>query len=310
VRQVLLANPRGFCAGVDRAIDIVKQALKRHGAPIYIRHEVVHNRYVVEDLKSKGAIFVESLREVPEGSIVIFSAHGVAKTAWKKADDRNLTVYDATCPLVTKVHKEVIRKQNQNTQVVLIGHSGHPEVKGTLGQSIKGKEVLLVEDEKDIAKIDLKDGQKISYTTQTTLSVDDTQQIVTELKKHFPDIDSPKKDDICYATQNRQDAVKQIINQAEVLIVLGSKNSSNSNRLKEIAEKNHVDAYLIDHYSELKDEWLENKETIGVTAGASAPEILVQEVIEYLKSLGISKVTEVTGAKEDVYFPPPKELRN
>ena len=310
MRQVLLANPRGFCAGVDRAIDIVKQALKKHGAPIYIRHEVVHNRYVVEDLKCKGAIFVESLREVPEDSIVIFSAHGVAKTAWKKADDRNLTVYDATCPLVTKVHKEVIRKQNQNTQVVLIGHTGHPEVEGTLGQSIDGKEVLLVEDEKDIAKIDLKDGQKISYTTQTTLSVDDTQQIVNELKKHFPDIDSPKKDDICYATQNRQDAVKQIINQAEVLIVLGSKNSSNSNRLKEIAEKNHVDAYLIDHYSELKDEWLENKETIGVTAGASAPEILVQEVIEYLKSLGISKVTEVTGAKEDVYFPPPKELRN
>ena len=310
MRQVLLANPRGFCAGVDRAIDIVKQALKRHGAPIYIRHEVVHNRYVVEDLKSKGAIFVESLREVPEGSIVIFSAHGVSKTAWKKADDRNLTVYDATCPLVTKVHKEVIRKQNQNTQVVLIGHTGHPEVEGTLGQSIDGKEVLLVEDEKDIAKIDLKDGQKISYTTQTTLSVDDTQQIVNELKKHFPDIDSPKKDDICYATQNRQDAVKKIINQAEVLIVIGSKNSSNSNRLKEIAEKNHVDAYLIDHYSELKDEWLENKETIGITAGASAPEILVQEVIEYLKSLGISKVTEVTGAKEDVYFPPPKELRN
>jgi 4-hydroxy-3-methylbut-2-enyl diphosphate reductase len=310
VRQVLLANPRGFCAGVDRAIDIVEQALKKHGVPIYIRHEVVHNRYVVEDLKSKGAIFVERLREVPEGSIVIFSAHGVAKTVWEKADDLNLTVYDATCPLVTKVHKEVIRKQNQNTQVVLIGHTGHPEVEGTLGQSIDGKEVLLVEDEKDIAKIDLKDGQKISYTTQTTLSVDDTQQIVTELKKHFPDIDSPKKDDICYATQNRQDAVKQIINQAEVLIVLGSKNSSNSNRLKEIAEKNHVDAYLIDHYSELKDEWLENKETIGVTAGASAPEILVQEVIEYLKSLGISKVTEVTGAKEDVYFPPPKELRN
>jgi 4-hydroxy-3-methylbut-2-enyl diphosphate reductase len=310
VRQVLLANPRGFCAGVDRAIDIVEQALKKHGAPIYIRHEVVHNRYVVEDLKSKGAIFVERLREVPEGSIVIFSAHGVAKTVWKKADDLNLTVYDATCPLVTKVHKEVIRKQNQNTQVVLIGHTGHPEVEGTLGQSIDGKEVLLVEDEKDIAKIDLKDGQKISYTTQTTLSVDDTQQIVNELTKHFPDIDSPKKDDICYATQNRQDAVKQIINQAEVLIVLGSKNSSNSNRLKEIAEKNHVDAYLIDHYSELKDEWLENKETIGVTAGASAPEILVQEVIEYLKSLGISKVTEVTGAKEDVYFPPPKELRN
>ncbi len=310
MRQVLLANPRGFCAGVDRAIDIVEQALKKHGAPIYIRHEVVHNRYVVEDLKSKGAIFVERLREVPEGSIVIFSAHGVAKTVWKKADDLNLTVYDATCPLVTKVHKEVIRKQNQNTQVVLIGHTGHPEVEGTLGQSIDGKEVLLVEDEKDIAKIDLKDGQKISYTTQTTLSVDDTHQIVTELKKHFPDIDSPKKDDICYATQNRQDAVKQIINQAEVLIVLGSKNSSNSNRLKEIAEKNHVDAYLIDHYSELKDEWLENKEIIGVTAGASAPEILVQEVIEYLKSLGISKVTEVTGAKEDVYFPPPKELRN
>ncbi len=310
MRQVLLANPRGFCAGVDRAIDIVEQALKKHGAPIYIRHEVVHNRYVVEDLKSKGAIFVERLREVPEGSIVIFSAHGVAKTVWKKADDLNLTVYDATCPLVTKVHKEVIRKQNQNTQVVLIGHTGHPEVEGTLGQSIDGKEVLLVEDEKDIAKIDLKDGQKISYTTQTTLSVDDTHQIVTELKKHFPDIDSPKKDDICYATQNRQDAVKQIIDQAEVLIVLGSKNSSNSNRLKEIAEKNHVDAYLIDHYSELKDEWLENKETIGVTAGASAPEILVQEVIEYLKSLGISKVTEVTGAKEDVYFPPPKELRN
>jgi len=310
VRQVLLANPRGFCAGVDRAIDIVEQALKKHGVPIYIRHEVVHNRYVVEDLKCKGAIFVESLREVPEDSIVIFSAHGVAKTAWEKADDRHLTVYDATCPLVTKVHKEVIRKQNQNTQVVLIGHTGHPEVEGTLGQSIDGKEVLLVEDEKDIAKIDLKDGQKISYTTQTTLSVDDTQQIVTELKKHFPDIDSPKKDDICYATQNRQDAVKQIINQAEVLIVLGSKNSSNSNRLKEIAEKNHVDAYLIDHYSELKNEWLENKETIGVTAGASAPEILVQEVIEYLKSLGISKVTEVTGAKEDVYFPPPKELRN
>ena len=308
--KVYLASPRGFCAGVERAIEIVNRSLNKYGKPVYVRHEIVHNKYVVEDLKSKGAIFVERLREVPEGSIVIFSAHGVAKTVWKKADDLNLTVYDATCPLVTKVHKEVIRKQNQNTQVVLIGHTGHPEVEGTLGQSIDGKEVLLVEDEKDIAKIDLKDGQKISYTTQTTLSVDDTQQIVTELKKHFPDIDSPKKDDICYATQNRQDAVKQIINQAEVLIVLGSKNSSNSNRLKEIAEKNHVDAYLIDHYSELKDEWLENKETIGVTAGASAPEILVQEVIECLKSLGISKVTEVTGAKEDVYFPPPKELRN
>ena len=309
MRQVLLANPRGFCAGVDRAIDIVKQALKRHGAPIYIRHEVVHNRYVVEDLKSKGAIFVESLREVPEGSIVIFSAHGVAKTAWKKADDRNLTVYDATCPLVTKVHKEVIRKQNQNTQVVLIGHSGHPEVKGTLGQSIKGKEVLLVEDEKDIAKIDLKDGQKISYTTQTTLSVDDTQQIVTELKKHFPDIDSPKKDDICYATQNRQDAVKQIINQAEVLIVLGSKNSSNSNRLKEIAEKNHVDAYLIDHYSELKDEWLENKETIGVTAGASAPEILLEETLEKIKSLRKVNIEEIISTVENVSFKLPSSLQ-
>jgi len=309
VRQVLLANPRGFCAGVDRAIDIVEQALKKHGAPIYIRHEVVHNRYVVEDLKSKGAIFVESLREVPEGSIVIFSAHGVAKTAWKKADDRNLTVYDATCPLVTKVHKEVIRKQNQNTQVVLIGHSGHPEVKGTLGQSIKGKEVLLVEDEKDIAKIDLKDGQKISYTTQTTLSVDDTQQIVTELKKHFPDIDSPKKDDICYATQNRQDAVKQIINQAEVLIVLGSKNSSNSNRLKEIAEKNHVDAYLIDHYSELKDEWLENKETIGVTAGASAPEILLEETLEKIKSLRKVNIEEIISTVENVSFKLPSSLQ-
>ena len=307
--KILLANPRGFCAGVDRAIEIVERALTKHGKPVYVRNEVVHNKFVVNDLRSKGAIFVKDIDEVPNNQVVIFSAHGVSQLVRKQAKELDSTIYDATCPLVTKVHKEVARKQKQNAQVILIGHKGHPEVEGTLGQSHEGVKVALVEDASDIEKLEISAETNISYTTQTTLSVDDTRHIVNKLKQKFPNIQAPKKDDICYATQNRQDAVKTLIQSSEVLLVLGSSNSSNSNRLREIAEKLNIPAYLIDGADEIKPNWLSDVKTIGVTAGASAPEILVQEVVDYLYDHGATEIEEISGIEENVHFPVPEELR-
>ena len=306
--KVLLANPRGFCAGVDRAIEMVERALELHGAPIYVRHEVVHNKFVVNELKSKGAIFVEEIDEVPRGKVVIFSAHGVSQAVRKQAQDIGAIIYDATCPLVTKVHKEVTRKQKQNHNVILIGHEGHPEVEGTLGQSSGDQTVQLVETVSDVENLEISTDD-ISYTTQTTLSVDDTQKIVQALKEKIPNIQAPKKDDICYATQNRQDAVKALMESCDVLLVLGSNNSSNSNRLKEIAKKMNKPAYLIDGIDDIDVGWIEGVETVGVTAGASAPEILVQEVVDCLLDKGATEVVEVSGVKEDVHFPVPGELR-
>ena len=306
--KVLLANPRGFCAGVDRAIEMVERALELHGAPIYVRHEVVHNKFVVNNLKSKGAIFVEEIDEVPRGKVVIFSAHGVSQAVRKQAQDIGAIIYDATCPLVTKVHKEVTRKQKQNHNVILIGHEGHPEVEGTLGQSSGDQTVQLVETVSDVENLEISTDD-ISYTTQTTLSVDDTQKIVQALKEKIPNIQAPKKDDICYATQNRQDAVKALMESCDVLLVLGSNNSSNSNRLKEIAKKMNKPAYLIDGIDDIDVGWIEGVETVGVTAGASAPEILVQEVVDCLLDKGATEVVEVSGVKEDVHFPVPGELR-
>jgi 4-hydroxy-3-methylbut-2-enyl diphosphate reductase len=299
--KVLLANPRGFCAGVDRAIAIVEEALKKHGAPIYVKNEVVHNKFVVGNLKSQGAIFVDTLDSVPVGSVIIFSAHGVSKAVKSQAQQITNIVYDATCPLVTKVHKEVVRKDKVGDKVLLIGHKGHPEVEGTLGQA---DNVLLIENANDVENLDL--SGNISYTTQTTLSVDDTADITKKLKAKYPSINSPKKADICYATQNRQDAVKQIMADAEILLVLGSNNSSNSNRLKEIAIKMGKKGYLIDNADEIDFNWLKDVQTIGITAGASAPEILVQNV---LRKLNPSEVIEFSGVKEDVSFAVPKELR-
>jgi len=306
--KVILANPRGFCAGVDRAIEMVERALELHGAPIYVRHEVVHNKFVVNELKSKGAIFVEEIDEVPRGKVVIFSAHGVSQAVRKQAQDIGAIIYDATCPLVTKVHKEVTRKQKQNHNVILIGHEGHPEVEGTLGQSSGDQTVQLVETVSDVENLEISTDD-ISYTTQTTLSVDDTQKIVQALKEKFPNIQAPKKDDICYATQNRQDAVKALMESCDVLLVLGSNNSSNSNRLKEIAKKMNKPAYLIDGIDDIDVRWVEGVETVGVTAGASAPEVLVQEVVDCLLDKGATEVVEVSGVKEDVHFPVPGELR-
>jgi 4-hydroxy-3-methylbut-2-en-1-yl diphosphate reductase len=307
--KVLLANPRGFCAGVERAIEIVERAIDKHGSPIYVRHEVVHNRFVVENLKKKGAIFVDEIDQVPQGSVIIFSAHGVSQTVRRDATSISGTVYDATCPLVTKVHKEVARRRKQNHQVILIGHSGHPEVEGTLGQSNDSKKITLIESISDIDKLNFSDDIDISYTTQTTLSVDDTRQIVDTLKTKFPQIQSPKKSDICYATQNRQDAVKVVIKNSEILLVIGSKNSSNSNRLREIAENNDKPAYLIDGSSDIDKEWMIGINSIGVTAGASAPEVLVQEVVDYLVENGADEIIEVSGANESVHFPVPATLR-
>ena len=307
--KVLLANPRGFCAGVERAIEIVERAIEKHGSPIYVRHEVVHNKFVVENLKNKGAIFVDEIDQVPEGSIVIFSAHGVSQAVRKDATSISATVYDATCPLVTKVHKEVARRQKQNHQVILIGHTGHPEVEGTLGQSNDLKKITLVESVGDIKNLNFSENIDISYTTQTTLSVDDTKQIVALLKAKFPQIQSPKKSDICYATQNRQDSVKVIIKNAEMLLVIGSKNSSNSNRLREIAENNDKPAYLIDGAGDIDKDWLCGITSVGVTAGASAPEVLVQEVVSYLLDNGADEIIEVSGANESVHFPIPATLR-
>ena len=307
--KILLANPRGFCAGVDRAIEIVERALSLHGKPVYVRNEVVHNKFVVNDLKAKGAIFVKEISEVPEQQVVIFSAHGVSQKVRTQAQNIEATIYDATCPLVTKVHKEVARKQKQNHQVILIGHKGHPEVEGTLGQSGADQKVALVENTADIDQLIIAKNSDISYTTQTTLSVDDTQHIVDHLKDKFPHIRAPKKDDICYATQNRQDAVKSLMHSADVLLVLGSSNSSNSNRLREIADKMNIPAYLIDGANEIEKDWIKNANIVGVTAGASAPEVLVQEVVNYLYDHGADELQEVSGAQENVHFPVPEALR-
>ena len=307
--KVFLANPRGFCAGVERAIEIVERAIDKHGAPIYVRHEVVHNQFVVNNLKKKGAVFVDEINQVPEGGVVVFSAHGVSQRVRKDAKSITSTIYDATCPLVTKVHKEVTRRQKQNHQVILVGHAGHPEVEGTLGQSNNINNITLVESIVDVETLDFPSDIDISYTTQTTLSVDDTSQIVQSLQSKFPQIQAPKKSDICYATQNRQDSVKTIINNSDMLLVLGSKNSSNSNRLREIAEKNKKPAYLIDGAIDIDPAWLKGLDSIGVTAGASAPEILVQEVVSYLLNHGAHEIVEVSGANESVHFPVPNTLR-
>ncbi|GAB1233741.1 4-hydroxy-3-methylbut-2-enyl diphosphate reductase [Ferrigenium sp. UT5] len=306
--QILLANPRGFCAGVDRAIEIVERALALHGAPIYVRHEVVHNTFVVEGLKAKGAIFIEDLREVPDGSILIFSAHGVPQAVRHEAEARNLTVFDATCPLVTKVHIEVSRMRGQGREIVMIGHKGHPEVEGTMGQSEGG--MYLVESPADVGKLQVTDEQNLAYVTQTTLSVDDASAIIAALKTRFPFITGPKKDDICYATQNRQDAVRALAQQCDLVIVVGSPNSSNSNRLREVAQNLGVPAYLVDNAGELKPEWLQGKQRVGLSAGASAPEILVSEVIARLRELGADEVRELDGIEENVAFPIPKALAN
>ena len=308
--KIYLANPRGFCAGVDRAIEIVERAIEKHGSPIYVRHEVVHNKYVVNDLKNKGAIFVDEISEVPSGSVVIYSAHGVSQAVRKEANDISAIIYDATCPLVTKVHKEVIRRQKNNHQVILIGHAGHPEVEGTLGQSSEEDKITLVESVDDIRELNFSNEKDISYTTQTTLSVDDTAAVIEALKDKYPNVQSPKKSDICYATQNRQDSVKEVIQQSEILIVIGSKNSSNSNRLKEIADNQGKPAYLIDSSSDIEDQWLNHVDSVGITAGASAPEILVQEVVSYLMSNGGQEIIEIEGAQESVNFPVPSSLKN
>ncbi|HEY7674659.1 MAG TPA: 4-hydroxy-3-methylbut-2-enyl diphosphate reductase [Burkholderiales bacterium] len=304
--EVLLANPRGFCAGVERAISIVERALALHGAPIYVRHEVVHNTYVVEDLKRKGAVFVEELSEVPEGGTVIFSAHGVSKAVRAAADARGLRVFDATCPLVTKVHVEVEKMRRAGREIVMIGHRGHPEVEGTMGQS--GEGMHLVETPADVAGLKVTDAEKISYVTQTTLSVDDASAIVAALKARFPTITGPKRDDICYATQNRQDAVKFMAPRCEVVIVVGSPNSSNSNRLREVAQTRGAKAYMVDAAEQLRPEWVQGKQRVGVTAGASAPEVLVQDVIARLREMGARRVTALPGTEENIVFPMPKGL--
>ncbi len=304
--EILLANPRGFCAGVERAIDIVERALERYGAPIYVRHEVVHNKYVVEDLKKKGAVFVEELEEVPGGSTVIFSAHGVSKAVRAEADARNLKVFDATCPLVTKVHVEVAKMRAAGRDIVMIGHRGHPEVEGTMGQATEG--MHLVETAADVDQLRVRNPELLAYVTQTTLSVDDAAAIVAALKRRFPAIAGPKKDDICYATQNRQDAVKFFSPQCDLVIVVGSPNSSNSNRLREVAQSRGAESYMVDHAGQLQPEWLNGKKRIGVTAGASAPEILVQAVIQKLHEFGAARVTELDGIQESVTFPLPRGL--
>jgi len=304
--QIVLAKPRGFCAGVDRAIEIVERALEQYGAPIFVRHEVVHNKFVVDDLRAKGAVFVEDLHEVPPGSTIIFSAHGVSKAVRRDAEERGFQVFDATCPLVTKVHNEVAKKRAQDREIVMIGHQGHPEVEGTMGQSESG--MHLVEAPEDVERLQVRDGDNLAFVTQTTLSIDDAQRTIEALKKRFPTIVGPKRDDICYATQNRQDAVKALARECDVVLVVGSPNSSNSNRLREVAENQGVPAYMIDNAGELKPEWIADKENVGVTAGASAPEVLVKQVIDKLLALGAEGVRELEGASEKVTFPLPKAL--
>lgn len=308
--EIILANPRGFCAGVDRAISIVDRALDLFAAPIYVRHEVVHNKFVVNGLKERGAIFVDELNEVPDDSTVIFSAHGVSKAVRQKAKDRGLKVFDATCPLVTKVHMEVSRASRKNIECVLIGHAGHPEVEGTMGQyeSVDGG-IYLVESAVDVEKLVVKNPSSLYFCSQTTLSVDDTSDVIDALQAKFPEIEGPRKDDICYATQNRQDAVRAIASQVDLLLVVGAKNSSNSNRLRELAEKMGTTSYLIDTADDIKCDWLNNVKSVGVTAGASAPEILVKQVIDSLKNNGGQTVTEFSGREENIVFAVPIELR-
>jgi 4-hydroxy-3-methylbut-2-en-1-yl diphosphate reductase len=310
--EIILANPRGFCAGVDRAIEIVKRAIETLGAPIYVRHEVVHNRFVVDDLRQRGAIFVEELDEVPDDATVIFSAHGVSQAVRSEASRRGLKIFDATCPLVTKVHFEVTRHCRAGRDVVLIGHAGHPEVEGTMGQWLaeagRGT-IYLVEDRDDVEKLTVGQPENMAYTTQTTLSVDDTRDVIEALKAKYPAIQGPRHDDICYATQNRQDAVRELTEQADLVLVVGSPNSSNSNRLRELAEREGVEAYLIDGADEIDPSWVEGRRHIGVTAGASAPDVLVQGVIARLRELGAASLRELDGEPEDMVFALPKELR-
>jgi 4-hydroxy-3-methylbut-2-enyl diphosphate reductase len=309
-KELILANPRGFCAGVDRAIDIVERALELFGAPIYVRHEVVHNRFVVDDLRDKGAVFVEELHEVPDNSTVIFSAHGVSKQVQQEGKERGLRVFDATCPLVTKVHMEVSRYEKQGMECILIGHEGHPEVEGTMGQyTSKAGGMYLVESPEDVAKLKVKNPEQLAFVTQTTLSVDDTSVVIDALREHFPHIQGPSKDDICYATQNRQDAVKKLAAECDLVLVVGSVNSSNSNRLRELSEKLGTQAYLLDNAEELQAEWLQDKNRVGLTAGASAPEILVQQVVDRLTELGVSAAREDEGLREDIEFSLPRELK-
>ena len=310
--QILLANPRGFCAGVDRAIDIVERAVALFGAPIYVRHEVVHNKYVVDQLRTIGAVFVEELNEVPDASTVIFSAHGVPRVVQQEAQRRSLNVFDATCPLVTKVHMEITRYAREAREVFLIGHAGHPEVEGTIGQfdATLGGSIYLVQTVEDVEKLQVRNPKHVAFVTQTTLSVDDTASIVDALRKRFPDLKAPVKEDICYATQNRQDAVKELIHRCDVLVVVGSKSSSNSNRLREMADKNVKPGYLVDGPQDLKREWFEGVKTVGVTAGASAPEILVQGVITQLREWGGEVAEELAGRTEHVIFALPKALRS
>lgn len=304
--EVVLAQPRGFCAGVDRAIDIVERALELHGAPIYVRHEIVHNRYVVEDLRNKGAIFIKALDEAPSGAIVIFSAHGVSRQVRDDAEKRGLKVFDATCPLVTKVHIEVSRMRAEGREIIMIGHVGHPEVEGTLGQADGG--MYLVETPEDVANLKVADPDKLAFVTQTTLSVDDAAVVAQALRERFPNIVEPKKSDICYATQNRQDAVKIMAPQCDLVLVVGSTNSSNSNRLREVAERKGAEAYLLDKPEMIDPAWLVGKKRVGVTAGASAPEVLVNQVIQRLQELGVGKVRALDGVEENIAFPLPREL--
>ena len=306
--DVVLANPRGFCAGVERAIEIVERALEQFGAPIYVRHEIVHNRYVVENLRAKGAVFVEELDEVPEGSTVIFSAHGVSKAVQAEADRRHLNVFDATCPLVSKVHVEVMKMLREGHEIIMIGHKGHPEAEGTMGQSAAG--MYLVETLEDVAALEVRSPEKLAYVTQTTLSVDDAATMVGALKQRFPAIRGPKRDDICYATQNRQDAVKFMAPQCDVVIVVGSPNSSNSNRLREVAEHIGVESYMVDSAADLRPEWIGGKRRVGITAGASAPEVLVEELVARLKALGAQSVRPLKGIQETVAFALPRGLKS
>lgn len=309
--KILLANPRGFCAGVDRAIDIVERALELHGAPIYVRHEVVHNKYVVDQLRDKGAVFVDELHEVPDDSTVIFSAHGVSKEVEDTAANRGLQVFDATCPLVTKVHLEVVKYARQGKEVILIGHAGHPEVEGTMGRydTSAGGRIVLVETPADVKKLDIKNPDELAFVSQTTLSVDDTEEIIETLRGRYPAISAPKRDDICYATQNRQDAVKKLCQEVDLLLVVGAANSSNSNRLRELGERAGVESRLITRAAEIEDAWLKDKVSIGVTAGASAPEILVKEVVERLKEASGVAAVEFEGITETVSFSIPKTLQ-
>lgn len=304
----MLANPRGFCAGVDRAISIVERALEEFGAPIYVRHEVVHNKFVVDNLREKGAVFIEDLADVPPGATLIYSAHGVSKAVQNEAAERGFRVFDATCPLVTKVHKEVARLDAQGYQIIMIGHKGHPEVEGTMGQLPPGH-MLLVETVEDVASLEVADADKLSHVSQTTLSVDETKDIIDALKARFPNIRSPHKEDICYATTNRQEAVKALAQDCDVVVVVGSPNSSNSNRLREVAALRGVDAYMVDNASYLKPEWFEGKRKVGITAGASAPEVLVQEVVAKIDGWGFHTVREGEGVEENIIFVLPKDLR-